>query len=83
MPSFKKTGPSADFEKVEVGHYLREILSLNSFTLEDKDPKCTRLKSFLALSLLSKGLFYLSAMVHANQKAKSCYLYFWKMQERF
>ena len=83
MPSFKKPGPSADFEKVKGGHYLREILILNSFTLEYKDPRCTRLKPFLALRLLSKGLFYKRAMVHANQKAKNCYLYFWKMQERF
>ena len=83
MPPFQRPGPSADFEKVKVGHYLREILILNSFNLEDKDPRCTRLKPFLALRLLSKGLFYIRAMVHANQKAKSCYLYFWKMQERF
>ena len=82
MPSFKKPGPSADFEKVKGGHYLREILILNSFTLEDKDPRWTRLKPGLALRLLSKGLFYIRAMVHAKQKAKSCYLYFWKMQER-
>ena len=41
---------------------------MNSFTLEDKDLRCTRLKSFLALRLLSKGLFYIRAMVHANQK---------------
>ena len=43
----KKLGPSADFEKVKVGRYLKEILILNSFTLEDKDPICTRLKQFL------------------------------------
>ena len=34
----KKAGPSADFEKVKVGHYLKEILILNSFSFEDKDP---------------------------------------------
>ena len=33
----------------------------------------TRLKLGLALRLISKGLFYIRAMVHANQKAKSCY----------
>ena len=38
------------------------ILILKSFTLEDKDPRCTRLKPDLALSLLSKGLFYIRAM---------------------
>ena len=43
----KKPGPSADFEKVKVGRYLKEILILNSFTLEDKHPICTRLKQFL------------------------------------
>ena len=79
MPSFKNTGPYANFEKIKVGQYLREILILNSFTLEDKDPICTR--PHLALMFLSKGQFYIRAMVHANQKAKSCYLYFWKMQE--
>ena len=82
MPSFKNTGPYANFEKIKVGQYLREILILNSFTLEDKDPRWIRLKPGLALRLLSTGLFYIRAMVHAKQKAKSCYLYFWKMQER-
>ena len=56
-----------------MGHYLKEILILNSFTLEDKDPRCTRLKPGLALRLLVKGLFYIRAMVHANPKAKSCH----------
>ena len=56
MSSFKKPGPSADFEKVKVGRYLKEILILNSFTLEDKDPIFTRLKPGLALRLLSQGL---------------------------
>ena len=63
MPLFKKQGPSADFEKVKVGQYLKEMLILNSFTLEDKDPRWTRLKPGLALRLLSKGLFYIRAMV--------------------
>ena len=40
-----------------MGHYLKEILILNSFTLEDKDPRCTRLKPSLALSLLNNGLY--------------------------
>ena len=62
MPPFKKPGPSADFEKVKVGQYLKEMLILNSFTLEDKDPRWTRLKPGLALRLLSKGLFYIRAM---------------------
>ena len=59
---FKKSGPSADFEKVKWGHYLKEILILNSFSFEEKDPRFTRLKSDLALRLLSKGLFYMRAM---------------------
>ena len=58
----KKPGPSADFEKVEGGCYLKEILISNSFSFEDKDPRFTRLKPGLALSLLSKGLFYIRAM---------------------
>ena len=62
MPSFKKPAPSVDFEKVRGGHYLKEILILNSFSFEEKDPRFTRLKSGLALSLLSKGLFYIRAM---------------------
>ena len=41
---FKKPGPSADFEK--------EILTLNSFSFEDKDPRFTRLKPSIALRLL-------------------------------
>ena len=32
-------GPSADFEKVKGGHYLKEILILNSFCIEDKEPR--------------------------------------------
>ena len=62
---FKKPGPSADFEKVKGGRYLKEILILNSFSFEHKDPRFTRLKSVLALRLLrqlSKGLCYIRAM---------------------
>ena len=36
---------------------------MNSFSFLDKDPRFTRLKPGLALRLLSKGLFYLRAMV--------------------
>ena len=43
--------------------YLKEILILNSFSLEDKDPRFTRLKLGLALRSLSKGLFYIRAML--------------------
>jgi hypothetical protein len=49
---FKKPGPSADFEKVKGGRYLKEILILNSF--EDKDPRFTRLKQVLHYSYLVK-----------------------------
>ena len=64
MPLFKKPGPSA--VNVKGGHYLKEILILNSFSFEDKDPRLTRIKPGLALRLLSKGLFYIRAMpVHA------------------
>ena len=62
MPSFKKPGPSADFEKVKGDHYLKEILILNSFSFENNDSRFARLKSGLALRLLSKGLFYIRAM---------------------
>ena len=62
MPPFKKPGPSGDFEKVKGGRYLKQILSLNSFSFEDKDPRLTRLKPVLALRLLSKGLFYIRAI---------------------
>ena len=58
----KKPGPSADFEKVKGRHYLKEMLILNSFSFEDKDPRFPRLKPGLALRLLSKGLFYIRAM---------------------
>ena len=61
MPPFKKPGLSADFEKVNGGRrYLKVIL--NSFSLEDKDPRFTSLKPVLALGLLSKELFYIRAM---------------------
>ena len=63
---FKKPGPSADFEKVKGGHYLKEILILKSFSFEDKDPRFTRLKPGLAIRLLSKGLFYIRAMHHSD-----------------
>jgi hypothetical protein len=36
---------------------------LNLFSFEDKDPVFTSLKQGLALRLLSKGLFYIRAMV--------------------
>ena len=58
---FKKPGPSF-FEKVKGRRYLKEILTLNSFSFEDKDPRFTRLKQGIALRLLSKGLFYIRAM---------------------
>ena len=60
---FKKPGPSADFEIVKGVCYLKEILILNSFSFEDKDPRFTRLK--LALRLLSKGLFYIRSLAFA------------------
>ena len=42
---FKKPGPSADFETIRGGGgYLKEILILNSFSFEEKDPRFTRLK---------------------------------------
>ena len=59
---FKKPGPSADSDKVKGGRYLKEILILNSFSFEPKNPRFTRLKSGLAQRLLSKGLFYKRAM---------------------
>ena len=62
MPPFKKPGPSADIEKVKEGCYLKEILILNSFCFEDKDPRFAKLKPDLAQRLLSKGLFYIRAM---------------------
>ena len=36
------------------GRYLKEILFLNSFSFENKDPRFTRLKPGLALRFLSK-----------------------------
>ena len=41
---------------------MKEILILNSFSFEVKDPRFTRLKPGLALRLLSKELFYIRAM---------------------
>ena len=41
---FKKLGPSANFEKVKGGSYLKEILILNSFSFEDKDPRIYKAK---------------------------------------
>ena len=48
----EKTGPSTDSEKVKGGPYLKEILILNSFSFEDKDPRFYKAKT----RLLSKGL---------------------------
>ena len=39
------------------------MLILNSFSFEDKNPRFTSLKAGLALRLLSKGLFYIRAML--------------------
>ena len=66
MAPFKKPGPSADFKKVKGGRYLKEVLILNSFSFEEKDPRFTRPKPFLALRLLSKGIFYIRAMDLGN-----------------
>ena len=55
-PPLKKPGPSADFVKVRGGRYLKEILMMNSFSFEDKDPRFTSLKPGLALrTILYKG----------------------------
>ena len=37
---------------------------MNSFSFEEEDPRFTRLKSGLALRLLSKGLFCIRAMAY-------------------
>ena len=58
---------SADFEKVKGKRNLKEMLILNSFSFKDKDPRFTRLKLGLALRLLSKGLFYIRAMVENSK----------------
>ena len=42
---------------------------MNSVSFEDKDPRLTRLKPVLALSLLCEGLFYIRA-VHFGKMAK-------------
>ena len=76
MPPFKKPGPSADFEKVKGGRYLKEIIILNSFSFEEKDPRFTRLKAGLALSLLSIGLFYIRAMLNIQSFSGVVFLYF-------
>ena len=41
----KKPGPSADFETVKGRGYLKEILILNSFSFEDKDPSIYKAKT--------------------------------------
>jgi hypothetical protein len=65
--------PRRCFEKVKGGgRYLKEILILNSFSLEDKDP-ISRLKPGLALRLLSKGLFYIRAMAQLKIGQNSHY----------
>ena len=63
---FKKPGPSVDFEKVKWGRYLKKILILNSFSIEETDPRFTRLKSGLELRLFSKRLFYKRAKYFRN-----------------
>ena len=65
MPPFKKPGPSVDFETVKGEHYLKEILILNSFSFEDKNPRFTRLKLGLELRLI-KGPFYIRAMLYST-----------------
>ena len=53
------------------GRYLKEILILNSFSFEDKDPRFTRLKPVLALRLLSKELFYVRVMTYTEYVSKA------------
>ena len=53
------------------GSYLKEILTMNSFSFEDKVTRTqafTRLKPGLALRLLIKGLFYIRAMKYTYFK---------------
>ena len=47
---FKEPGLSTDYEKFKWGHYLKEILILNSFSFGDKDPRFTKLKPDLTLA---------------------------------
>ena len=65
---FKKAGPSADFEKFKGGRYLKEILIMNSFSFEGKNPRFTRLRPGVELRLLIKGLFYIRAMTMTIEK---------------
>ena len=64
---------------MKVGRYLKEILILNSFCFEEKDPRFTRLKAGLALRLFSKGLFYIRAMVFTKCKEL---VFIWVFQRR-
>ena len=41
---------------------VKEILILNSFSFEEKEPRFIRLKPGVALRSFSKGLFYIRAM---------------------
>ena len=65
-PRRGREGPTWDIKKCGGGGggggYLKEIIILNSFSFKDKDPRITRLKPSLALSYLSKRLFYTRAM---------------------
>ena len=60
------------------GRYLKEILILNSFSFEDKDPRFTRLKPGVALRLLIKGLFYIRAMQSVKPIEKSDLNHHWR-----
>ena len=69
--TFSKSADGPGFSKGVLPK--REILILNSFSFEDKDPRFTRLKPALTLLLLSKGLFYIRAMGWGHFKAMTCH----------
>ena len=64
---FNKQGPSADFEKVKGGRLPKRDTNLELIPFKDKEPIFTRLKSVLAIRLLSKGQFYIRAMPYMKK----------------
>ena len=63
---FKKPGPSADFEKVIGGMLPKRDTNLELILFWGQGPKIYMAKTRSCKRLLSKGLFYIRAMVTAK-----------------
>ena len=73
-PSLKNQVHLLILKKLKERCYLKEILILNSFCFEDKDPRFTRLKPGLSLRLLTfkRTILYRGMVLSGLYQTSSC-----------